>query len=54
MVEAGAEVFQGVEGMSEHEKKLNRNSTAEFLIFTAQAGASRSAHNDLLISERPV
>jgi hypothetical protein len=40
--------------MSDNEKKLIRNSTAEFLIFTAQAGASRSAHNDLPISKRPI
>ncbi len=40
--------------MSDDRRKLIRNSTAEFLIFTAQVGASRSAHNDLLISERPV
>lgn len=37
--------------MTDRDKKLIRNSTAEFLIFTGQAGEPRPAHDDAPTSE---
>ena len=38
--------------MTDSSNKLIRNSTAEFLIFTAHAGEPRPAHDETPTSER--